>query len=98
MVFNKQGVLQILNSFANCFLCVDAAGFDFQRMREAEVAEIPPSGGFSSEEKDKIPSTVYATIPKEYVKSLPGIGDGFFGAMQSLVDICILYRVFTPIP
>ena len=48
------------------------------------MAHIPPSGGFSSEEKDMILSTLYDVIPKEYVNSLPGIDQGYFGAMQSL--------------
>ncbi|XP_056684034.1 uncharacterized protein [Spinacia oleracea] len=39
----------------------------FKRMRRAEVANIPPSGGFSSEEKDKILSDVYDAIPEEYL-------------------------------
>ncbi|XP_056696666.1 uncharacterized protein [Spinacia oleracea] len=57
----------------------------FKRMRRAEVASIPPSEGFSSEAKDKILSDVYAAIPEEYVRSLPGIDLGFFGSIQSLV-------------
>ena len=57
----------------------------FKRMRRAEVASIPPSDGFSSEAKDKILADVYAAIPEEYVRSLPGIDLGFFGSIQSLV-------------
>ncbi|XP_056688969.1 uncharacterized protein [Spinacia oleracea] len=44
-----------------------SAGEMFKRMRRAEVANIPPSGGFSSEEKDKILSAVYDAIPEEYL-------------------------------
>lgn len=54
-------------------------------MRRAEVVAIPPSGGFSLSEKAKILSSVYASIPHEYVESLPGISDPHFGAMQSLM-------------
>ena len=57
----------------------------FKRMRRAEVANIPSSGGFNSEEKDKILSDVYAAIPEEYVRLLPGIDLGYFGSIQSLV-------------
>ncbi|XP_056694626.1 uncharacterized protein [Spinacia oleracea] len=57
----------------------------FKRMRWAEVASIPPSAGFSSEAKDKILAHVYAAIPEEYVRSLPGIDLRFFGSIQSLV-------------
>ncbi|XP_056691991.1 uncharacterized protein [Spinacia oleracea] len=62
-----------------------STGDMFKRMRRAEVANIPPSGGFSSEEKDKILSAVYDAIYEEYVNSLPGIDLGYFGAMQSLI-------------
>ncbi|XP_056691686.1 uncharacterized protein [Spinacia oleracea] len=37
------------------------------------------------EAKDKIIADVYAAIPEEYVRSLPGIDLGFFGSIQSLV-------------
>ncbi|XP_056692150.1 uncharacterized protein [Spinacia oleracea] len=57
----------------------------FKQMRRAEVASIPPSAGFSSEAKDKILADVYAAIPEEYVRSLPGIDLGFLGSIQSLV-------------
>lgn len=58
------------------------------------MAQIPPSGGLSSEEKDKIVSSVYAGIPKIYVRSLPRIEERFFGAMQSLVLDVSLFRNF----
>ena len=68
-------------------------------MRQAEVASIPPSDGFSSEAKDKILSNIYDAIPKEYVSLLPGIDLGYFGAMQSLVldvslDVSFLFIYF----
>lgn len=66
-------VLQHLFSFVG--------GFDPRRMASAEVAQILPSRQFSATDKAKNPSSMYASIPREYAESLPVIADAYFGAM-----------------